>query len=62
MLNQNTYGSFTVFSPTDQAFEDFFKTRGGVEAGIKKLKQNNNELQKVIRIDYKSLLIRLKLF
>jgi len=47
MLNQNTYGSFTVFSPTDQAFEDFFKTRGGVEAGIKKLKQNNNELQKV---------------
>ncbi len=48
MLNQKSYGSFTIFTPNDSAFNRFFEPMGGVVAGIDKLKQNSSELKRVI--------------
>lgn len=55
MLNQKSYGSFTIFVPTDSAFNKFFDTMGGVVAGIEKLKRNNTEIKRV-RLLFQSLL------
>ena len=50
MLNQKSYGEFTVFVPTDKAFNEFFEPMGGVISGIEKLKQNKKEMKKVCSI------------
>jgi uncharacterized surface protein with fasciclin (FAS1) repeats len=47
MLNQKSYGEFTMFVPTDKAFNEFFEPMGGVIDGIEKLKQNKKEMKKV---------------
>ena len=55
MLNQKSYGSFTVFAPTDTAFNEFFEPMGGVIAGVEKLKQNQKEMKKVIFCNFSRL-------
>jgi hypothetical protein len=47
MLNQKSYGTFTLFAPTDTAFNKFFEPMGGVVAGIELMKQNSTELKRV---------------
>ncbi|XP_023342203.1 uncharacterized protein LOC111711948 [Eurytemora carolleeae] len=42
-------GEYTVFSPTDAAFFTFFEKLGGMSQGIEKLKQNPEELERIIK-------------
>jgi len=57
MLNQKSYGSFTVFAPTDTAFNEFFEPMGGVITGVEKLKQNPNDMKKVFFDNLKKIYI-----
>ena len=47
MLNQKSYGAFTVFAPTDSAFNKYFQSSGGVVTGIENLKRNTTEIKRV---------------
>jgi len=45
----DTEGQFTLFAPTDLAFNQFLQKLGGVKEGVGKLKQNPEELGRIVK-------------
>merc|ERR1719189_1655754 len=42
-------GQFTLFVPTDLAFNQFLQKLGGIKEGVNKLKQNPTELERIVK-------------
>jgi len=45
----DSQGEFTLFAPTDLAFNEFLQKLGGVKVGVGKLKKNPEELGRIVK-------------
>ena len=45
-------GPFTIFAPTDKAFNQFLDQLGGVEKGVARLKSSKSEMRRVSKLHY----------